>query len=147
MPWTKKDFPDSMKNLPEATRNKAIEIANALLEEKHMEEGIAIATAISRAKDWAENHGKKSEAKTGTSRKTDVKKHGEDRFVSPDGDEWSVKKEKGKKEATFSTKKEAVAAAEKKAKAANAAVTVQGKHGKIEKRRSFNPNNKAPRQD
>ena len=56
MPWTKKDYPDSMKNLPEAVRNKAIEIANVLLEEKNMEEGIAIATAISRAKDWAANH-------------------------------------------------------------------------------------------
>ena len=40
MPWTKKDFPNSMKNLPEAVRNKAIEIANALLEEKNMDEGV-----------------------------------------------------------------------------------------------------------
>ena len=85
MPWTKKDYPDSMKNLPEAVRNKAIEIANALLEEKNMEEGIAIATAISRAKDWAANHGRQSEASEGTSRKTDVKVHGEDRYVSPHG--------------------------------------------------------------
>ena len=69
MPWTKTDYPVSMKNLPEAARNKAIEIANALLEEKNMDEGIAIATAISRAKDWAETHGKKSEAPAGTSRK------------------------------------------------------------------------------
>jgi uncharacterized protein YdaT len=34
MPWTKTDYPNSMKNLPTAVRNKAIEIANALLEEK-----------------------------------------------------------------------------------------------------------------
>lgn len=72
MPWTRKDYPVSMKNLPAAVRNKAIEIANALLEEKSMDEGIAIATAISRAKDWAENHGKASEAPAGASRKTDV---------------------------------------------------------------------------
>jgi len=58
MPWTKKDYPNSMKNLPAAVRNKAVEIANALLDERNMDEGIAIATAISRAKDWAENHGK-----------------------------------------------------------------------------------------
>ena len=69
MPWTKTDYPVSMKNLPEAVRNKAIEIANALLEEKNMDEGIAIATAISRAKDWAETHGKQSEAPAGTSKK------------------------------------------------------------------------------
>jgi uncharacterized protein YdaT len=36
-----------MKNLPEAVRNKAIEIASALLEEKNKDKEIAIATAIS----------------------------------------------------------------------------------------------------
>lgn len=41
MPWTKSDYPDSMKNLPLQVRNKAIDIANALLEEKEMKEGIA----------------------------------------------------------------------------------------------------------
>jgi uncharacterized protein YdaT len=53
MPWTKTNYPNSMKNLPAAVRSKAIEIGNALLGEGKMEEGIAIATAISRAKDWA----------------------------------------------------------------------------------------------
>lgn len=60
MPWTKNDYPNSMKNLPAIVRNKAIEIGNAMLEEKHMDEGIAIATAISRAKEWAAEHGKKT---------------------------------------------------------------------------------------
>jgi uncharacterized protein YdaT len=146
MPWTRNNYPVSMKNLPAAVRNKAIEIANALLDEKHMDEGIVIATAISRAKDWAENRGMTSEAPAGTSRKTDVKKHGEDRHVVPHGKEWAVKKEKTKKEEVFATKKEAVSSAKKEAKSANASVTVQGKHGKIEKRESFNPNRKAPKQ-
>ncbi|PZX93249.1 hypothetical protein DOS84_10285 [Flavobacterium aquariorum] len=57
MPWTKTDYPNSMKNLPAAVRNKAIEIANALLEERNMDEGILIATAISKAKKWAVKHG------------------------------------------------------------------------------------------
>ena len=144
MPWTKKDYPASMKNLPEAVRNKAIEIGNALLEEKDMEEGIAIATAISRAKDWAVNHGKQPEAPAGTSKKTDVKKHGEDRYVVPHGDEWAVKKEKGKEEEIFDTKTEAVSKAEEEAKQKNASVTIQGKHGKIEKRKAFNPNRRLP---
>jgi len=30
MPWNKDDYPDAMKNLDEAVREKAIEIANAL---------------------------------------------------------------------------------------------------------------------
>jgi len=140
MPWTKKDYPASMKNLPDEVRNKAIEIANALLEERNMDEGIAIATATSRAKDWAANRGKESEAPEGASRKSDVKKHGEDRYVTPHGDEWAVKKEKGKKEEMFSTKKEAVKEAKQEAKESNASVTIQGKHGRIEQRQSFNPN-------
>ncbi len=145
MPWTKTDYPVSMKNLPAAVRNKAIEIANALLKETEMEEGIAIATAVSRAKDWAVNHGKKAEAPAGTTQKTDVKKHGEDQYVVPTEEGWAVRKEKGRKK-EFDTKKEAVQAARKKAKAANSAVTVQGKHGHIESRESFNPNRKAPKQ-
>lgn len=45
-----------MKNLPELVRLKAIEIANALLEENKMEEGLIIATAINRAKKWAKKY-------------------------------------------------------------------------------------------
>ncbi len=53
MPWNEYYYPAAMKNLPEQVRNKAIEIANALLEKGDMEEGIIIATAIKHAKDWA----------------------------------------------------------------------------------------------
>jgi uncharacterized protein YdaT len=55
MPWTKKDYPDSLKNFEPRIRNKAIEIANALLDEGY-EEGQAIAIATSRAKAWNGNH-------------------------------------------------------------------------------------------
>lgn len=57
MPWTKTDYPNSMKNLPRVVRNKAIEIANALFKKGNMEEGRIIATAISHAKTWANNRG------------------------------------------------------------------------------------------
>jgi uncharacterized protein YdaT len=57
MPWTKTDYPNSLKNLPQAIRNKAIEIANALYKKGNMEEGRIIATAISNAKKWASNRG------------------------------------------------------------------------------------------
>lgn len=56
MPWNEKDYPPSMKNLDKKVRNKAIEIANALVEKENMEEGRAIPIAISRAKEWADNH-------------------------------------------------------------------------------------------
>ncbi|MDX2003720.1 MAG: hypothetical protein SFU83_00455 [Meiothermus sp.] len=57
MPWTKENYPDSLKNFRAEVRNKAIEIANALLEEGS-EEGRAIAIATDKAKEWAENRGK-----------------------------------------------------------------------------------------
>ena len=55
MPWNNDYFPASMKHLPEPVREKAIEIANALLEDG-MEEGKAIRIAIAKAKEWAERH-------------------------------------------------------------------------------------------
>jgi len=55
MPWTEENYPDSMKNLDNKVRNKAIEIGNALLEKEHMEEGRAISIAISKAREWADS--------------------------------------------------------------------------------------------
>jgi len=144
MPWTNRTYPVSMKNLPKAVREKAIEIANALLEEKRMNEGIAIATAISRAKDWAANRGKETESKSG-SRTTDVKKHGEDRYVIPYKEHtWAVKKEGAARvEKSFDNKQEAVQAARKKAREANASITIQTRTGKVQQRVSYNPNKRA----
>ena len=59
MPWTKTDYPNSFKNLPQVVRNKAIEIANALFEKGTMEEGSIIAIAINNAKKWVNNPGQK----------------------------------------------------------------------------------------
>ena len=49
MPWSKNDYPDSFKNLDNAVRSKAIEIANALLRDGY-EEDRAIPIALDRAK-------------------------------------------------------------------------------------------------
>jgi uncharacterized protein YdaT len=57
MPWNSTYFPVSMKHLLPLVREKAIEIANALLDEG-MEEGKAIRIAIARAKAWAERRSK-----------------------------------------------------------------------------------------
>jgi uncharacterized protein YdaT len=142
MPWTKTNYPNSMKNLPATVRNKAVEIGNALLEERHMDEGIAIATAISRAKDWAAEHGKKVDNPE-KSRITDVKTHGQDRVVIPYKKEWAIKLEgKEKVESVFHTKKQAVSQARQEAKEINGSLTIQLKTGKIDKRISYNPKNK-----
>jgi uncharacterized protein YdaT len=124
MPWTKKNFPDSLKNLPLQVRNKAIEIGDALIEDERMEEGIAIATAISRAKDWAAERGIHYDLPS-DSRKTDVKVHGQDRYVIPYEDKWAVKVEGGKTvEKIFRTNEEAVKRARKETKAVNGTLTI-----------------------
>ncbi len=56
MPWTFERYPPSMKHLPPDVRDKAIEIANALLA-GNMEEGKAIRIAIAKAKEWAARYG------------------------------------------------------------------------------------------
>ena len=53
MPWYHGDYPPSYKNQPEYLREKAVEIANALLKEG-VEEGIAIATGLKRAREFFE---------------------------------------------------------------------------------------------
>lgn len=71
MPWTKINYPASMKKLSAAVRTKAIEIANAMLREnKKLIEGIIIATAIKHAKDLAVKSEKK--IKSAPKKKTKV---------------------------------------------------------------------------
>ena len=52
MPWSSSYYPPAMKHLPPQVREKAIEIANALLESGRPE-GQAIRIGIARAKQWA----------------------------------------------------------------------------------------------
>jgi uncharacterized protein YdaT len=54
MPWNANHYPASMKHLPEHIREKAIEIANALLAQGD-DEGRAIRISIAQAKRWAEH--------------------------------------------------------------------------------------------
>jgi uncharacterized protein YdaT len=55
VPWNPQVYPRSMSRLSEPVRQKAIEIANALLNEG-MDEGKAIRIAIAKAKEWAWHH-------------------------------------------------------------------------------------------
>ncbi|MGB3065320.1 hypothetical protein [Sphingobacterium thalpophilum] len=51
MPWYNGNYPPSYKNQPARIRDKATEIANAMLEEG-VEEGIAIATGLKKAREF-----------------------------------------------------------------------------------------------
>lgn len=148
MPWTQRDYPDSMKNLPAPVRSKAIDIGNALLDEGDMEEGIAIATAISRAKDWAANRGKETESRKPGSRSTDVKSHGNDWYVVPYGkNQWAIKNEGASRvQKVFDNKKLAVKQGRERARRSNASLTIQKRDGKLQQRVSYNPNKRARKQ-
>jgi len=52
MPWTLDRYPPAMQRLAPEIRSKAIEIANAMLEEGR-DEGQAIRMAIAAARKWA----------------------------------------------------------------------------------------------
>ena len=56
MPWTSERYPPSMQHLPVVVRDKAIEIANALLAAGD-DEGKAIRVGIANAKRWALRRG------------------------------------------------------------------------------------------
>ena len=56
MPYSKTDYPVSLKNFMAPVRSKAIEIANALLADGN-DESKAIAIATAQAEKWAESRG------------------------------------------------------------------------------------------
>ena len=54
MRWTSKSYPEAMRKMEKSVRNKAIEIANALISGGGDENSI-VKTAITRAMQWAQN--------------------------------------------------------------------------------------------
>ncbi len=117
MPWTLEDYPSSMKNLEKATRKKAIDIANVLVEEGY-DEGRAIPIATKQAEEWYEKASKQEQQDY--LEKGDVTKHHEHYKSNPElldenemvikhEDGWAVQSRKAKKAAkVFDQKEEAV---------------------------------------
>jgi len=58
MPWYNGHYPPSYKNQSKEVREKAVEIANALLLDG-AEEGVAIATGLKQARELLKNHHEK----------------------------------------------------------------------------------------
>lgn len=104
MPWTKINYPDSMKRLPVAVRNKAIQIANVLFKEnKKMKEGVLIATSIRNAKDFV----LKKKTKTKRVANKETKKAAGKKLKNSSKTKFkSVAKKKIKRVANPKTKKE-----------------------------------------
>ena len=123
MPWTKRDYPTSMQNLPTATRNKAIEIANALLRDGY-EEGRAIAIAQDQARDWARNHGEDG--------------HHERVHVEPHDRGWAVRSEDAQRPTkVYDRKEDAVKRARSMAQKRRAMMAVHRLDGTIQDEQDY----------
>ena len=144
MPWNMKDFPASMKNLDKLTRKKAIDIANALLDEGYPDSR-AIPIAIDQAKEWYENSSE-SERRTFEKEKNPSKsdKHDtnpragklldSDVIVEYAEEQWIVKSKGAKKASNhFDTKKEAIEKGKQVAQNKESTLVIYKKDGTKEK--------------
>lgn len=117
MPWTLDDYPSSLKNLSKSTKKKAIDIANALVEEGYKEDQ-AIPIATKQAKEWADKTSEKDKEnyyKTGQVTKHDhtyesnPERLAENEIVKKEDDKWVVRSEKAKRATKkFDDKNEAI---------------------------------------
>lgn len=149
MPWDMNDYPASMKNLDEPVKKKAIDIANAMLDEGY-EEGRAIPIAIEQAKEWSKNHSEKevkSYEKHGNPTERD-KNHnkyeshpermGEAERVEPHKDGWQVKSENAKRASNvYEKKSDAVKRGKEIASNKGTELKVEDKQGNVDKKESF----------
>jgi uncharacterized protein YdaT len=132
MPWSKGDYPQSLKNFEPRIRNKAVEIANALLKDGY-EEGRAIAIATSQAKEWAEDH---SVHKNRDDREEDEESN--NLHVVPFQGKWTIKTERSKEpEQVVATKARAVRKALKWASDDNMSAIIHREDGTIERAHNY----------
>ncbi|MGO4731819.1 DUF2188 domain-containing protein [Paenibacillus sp. 2KB_22] len=150
MPWNKQDYPVSMKNLKPRVRHKAIEIANALLDEGY-EEGRSIAIATAKAEEWDENHPVPKSSKSNSTSSSENSNHKESSstqrrhsepvssskshdniHVVPIDAGWAIKEEgKSTYLSTFETKAEAVDEAKKRSSHQNIRAIIHNQDGQI----------------
>ncbi|MBE2183335.1 MAG: DUF2188 domain-containing protein [Anaerolineae bacterium] len=118
MPWTETRYPDSLKNFDLKTRNKAIEISNALLKEGYSE-GAAIAIGTVQAKKWVE--GSMNEAPN------------DDYHVFPHPQGWAVRRDGASRASSvFPTKVEAKDKAIDYARNEGVQVVVYDRDGRVQ---------------
>jgi hypothetical protein len=123
MPWNLDDYPASMKNLDSPVREKAIDIANALLKEGY-EDSRAIPIAISQAKKWAENGSTKDSERT--------------IHVTPHPHGWAIRRVNGERASfVFDSRDEARDKAMQMGEDEGVAVVIHGADGRILDHMSF----------
>ena len=143
MPWNMNDYPASMKKLDPLIRKKAIDIANALLDDGYSDDR-AIPIATSQAEKWYDNASaeeKKDFQKAKAPQKNDA--HEQDKnakklmnadvSVKYQEDHWIVISEKASQASdTFDKKEQAVERAKEIAKNKNSSVKVYKQDGKLQ---------------
>lgn len=118
MPWTYDDFPPSMKNMEPRVREKAIDIANALMDEGYVV-GSAIPIAIAQARKWAEGD--------------DGKDRSRNYHVVPHPRGWAIRRANGERATlVVETKEDARNQAIGLATADNVDVVIHGDNGEFE---------------
>ncbi|MED1738890.1 DUF2188 domain-containing protein [Bacillus swezeyi] len=144
MPWSMEDYPASLKNVDKPVKKKAIEIANAMMDEGY-EENRAIPIATSKAKEWAENRSK-SELKAYSEEADETERDDDSSNSRPALAEtcehvikhekgWAVKAEDAKRASDVKeTKREAVERAKEIARNKGTAVIVHKKDGSVQKK-------------
>ncbi|MGJ9459494.1 DUF2188 domain-containing protein [Oceanobacillus sp. CF4.6] len=150
MPWTLNDYPTSMKNLNEVKKKKAIDIANAMVDEGY-EEGRAIPIAIEQAKEWHENaskdeiddyrkHGKPTKrSKEGKKYDSNPERmeEGEEVVIHEDG--WAVKSSGSERASeVFDNKEEAIKRAREIAENKGTSLSIYKQDGSVQDEQSFN---------
>ncbi|MFD2627284.1 DUF2188 domain-containing protein [Oceanobacillus kapialis] len=149
MPWTMNDYPSSMKNLPDVTKKKAIDIANSMLDEGYAE-GRAIPIAIEQAKEWRENASKKEvedfkDSGQPTKRSEEGKRYednperleeGEHVVAHEDG--WAVKSSKAKKPSdVFNNKEDAIKRGREIAQNKGTFLTIYKQDGEVQEKQDY----------
>ncbi|WP_067726422.1 DUF2188 domain-containing protein [Oceanobacillus damuensis] len=150
MPWTMDDYPSSMKNLNEVTKKKAIDIANAMVDEGY-EEGRAIPIAIEQAKEWRENasqdevndykqHGKPTQrSKEGKKYESNPERMEEGEEVVAHANGWAVKSSGSQRASeVFDNKDEAIKRAREIAKNKGTSLTIYKQDGSVQDEQSYN---------
>lgn len=153
MPWTMNDYPSSMKNLNDATKKKAIDIANSMVDEGY-EEGRAIPISIEQAKEWRENASQdelkeyKEEGKP-TERSEEGKKYEnnperleEEEQVVAHEDGWAVQSSGAKKPSeVLDNKQNAIDRAKEIAENKGTSVKIFKQDGSVQETKSYQNNN------
>lgn len=148
MPWDTEDYPSSLKNLEAPIRKKAIDIANAMINEGY-KENQAIPIATEQAKEWYNNADEKEvnrvkqmsdqvlrsrdDNQNKSESRPELLEKGQHVVSHKDG--WAVKTEEAKQPSdVFDNKDEAVKRAKEIADNKGTQVIVHKKDGTIQEK-------------